>query len=148
MALPTDQARSVLTGLSPVQVIRARIDAFARGDFALIFDSYHAESNFRLQFARPADYLRHAREQLAGVYRIDRALILRDDISGDEARVVTLWQVEVGGQLLRYAELAWLRRERGAWRYHRGQRWDENLPADVAAIDFAAFERLEPRVIF
>lgn len=148
MALQANQGCAGLAGLAPAQVIRARIDAFARSDFALIYDSYHAESNFRRQFARRDDYLRYAREHLDGVFRIGDAQILHDDLLDGEARVITLWQVESGGETLRYAELAWLRHERGAWRYHRGQRWDEQLPADVDVIDFNAFERLEPRIVF
>ena len=46
-----------LSKYSPSELIIARSEAFARGDFGFIFDTYHSESNFRRQFPDRDEYL-------------------------------------------------------------------------------------------
>jgi len=137
-----------LEGLKPDQLILSRSDAFRHADFALVFDTFHSESTLRRQFADRDEYVGYAQVNLQTSFKILECRILDQDHRGDEARVISLMTVEVDGKIQRYAELAWLRREKGSWCYHRGQRWDENLPDHVEQIDFAAFDRLEPKLIF
>ena len=137
----------VLDGLAPDQLILARFEAFRNADFALVYDTFHRESTLRRQFVNRDTYVGYARTHLQSSYRMLGCQILGHDCKEDEARVISLMTVEVDGKSQRYAELAWLRREKGRWCYHRGQRWDESLPDHLEMIDFAAFDRLEPKLI-
>lgn len=138
----------MMKSLSPTEIILARTEAFAQADFGFIYDSYHSESNFRLQFPVREDYLRFGRESLSREFRIDQCTVIREDLAGEEARVIYLVSVQVGDVTERYAELTWLRREKGAWRYHRGQKMpEEALPSDPRVLDFADFDRLSPKLV-
>mgnify|MGYP001289378764 CR=1 FL=1 len=137
-----------LDGLKPDQLILARSEAFRRADFALVYDTFHCESTLRLQFTDRDEYADYARNNLQASFNILECRILDHDHREDEARVISLMTVEADGKVLQYAELAWLRKDKGCWRYHRGQRWDENLPVQVEKVSFAAFDCLEPKLIF
>lgn len=138
---------SPLAGLEPAEVILARTAAFRQGNFGWIYESFHSESHFRRQFCHRTAYVQFAADQLQRDFEITDCQILKQDQCGDEARVIFLMQIVMQGQARSYAELAWLRRERGGWHYHRGQKWDDPGPEDLRDLDFSAFDRLEPRII-
>jgi SEC-C motif-containing protein len=138
-----------LSACTPAELIAARSAAFARGDFGFIYDSYHSESNFRRQFALREEYLTFGRGSLGQDYRIVSCQILLEHVAPCESQVVFLMEMKVHGKLQRYAELAWLRRENAAWRYHRGQKMTaEELPENPQELSFADFARLDPATIF
>lgn len=140
-----------MTGASrpPGSLILARSEAFCRGDFTFIYDSYHSQSNFRRQFTSRQDYLQFSRSNLAQDYRITRCRVLAERVVDDEAQVIFLMEMTLHGVAQRYAELAWLRREQDRWRYHRGQKMTaDELPDDLQTLGFADFARLDPATIF
>lgn len=138
-----------MTVKSPAEVILERSQAFARGDFDLIFDSYHTESNFRRQFPDRETYVRFGQAILAQDYQIASCRILAEEIVANEARVLLLMKLRVQESLQYYAELAWLRFEADGWRYHRSQKMAaEELPEDPASLCFADFAKLDPRLVF
>jgi SEC-C motif-containing protein len=59
-----------MTSYTPSELIMARTDAFACGDFGFIYDSYHPESNFRRQFPDRGEYCRYGVESLSPDYKI------------------------------------------------------------------------------
>lgn len=135
--------------LSPAELVLARSRAFCRGDFGFIFDSYHAESNFRRQFLERDEYLQFGRASLGRDYRILRTEILAERVLTHEAQVIFLLDMQVHGEVQQFAELAWLRREGSDWRYHRSQKMTaEELPADPRQLDFTDFARLDPATVF
>ena len=134
---------------TPSALILARSDAFSRDDFGFIYDSCHSQSNFRRQFTERDDYLQFGTTSLSQDYRIVSCEILAERVAEYEAQVVFLMQMEVHGRPQTYAELAWLRRENLAWRYHRGQKITaEELPGNPRELSFADFARLDPSTIF
>lgn len=138
-----------ITDLSPAELIIERSRAFGRADFGFIFDSYHSQATFRSQFGDRNEYIQFGWASLGKEFRIRRCEVIREESGPAEARVIFLLEMEVNGTALRYAELAWLRHEERAWRYHRGQRMEaEQLPEDVLTLDFIDFDRLEPKIIF
>jgi SEC-C motif-containing protein len=138
-----------LATCTPAEVIAGRSAAFARGDFGFIYDSYHADSNFRRQFAIREEYLTYGRDSLGQDYRIVSCQILAEHVTASESRVVYLMEMQVRGRRQRYAELAWLRRENAAWRYHRGQKMaEEEFPGNPEELGFSDFAGLDPATIF
>ncbi|MGK2906819.1 MAG: YchJ family metal-binding protein [Desulfuromonadales bacterium] len=134
---------------TPSELIRARAEAFSRGDFSFIFDSYHSESNFRRQFCAQEEYLQFAQASLGQDYRILNCRVLAEAVGEHEAQVIYLMEMHFQGNAQRYAELAWLQRENNAWRYHRGQKIAaEELPEFPESLGFADFAKLEPATIF
>ncbi len=138
-----------LSKYSPSELIVARSEAFARGDFGFIFDSYHSESNFRCQFPDRDDYLDFGKASLGADYQITRCQILQEQESADEGQVIFLMEMRVQGDVQQFVELAWLRREEHAWRYHRGQKvTQDEFPEDPQSMSFADFAKRDPSTIF
>jgi SEC-C motif-containing protein len=138
-----------LSKYSPSELIVARSEAFARGDFGFIFDTFHSESNFRRQFADRDDYLEFGKASLGADYEIIRCLILQEQESEDEGQVIFLMEMKVQGAVQQFVELAWLHREEKAWRYHRGQKVPQDeLPEDPQSLSFADFAKRDPSTIF
>jgi SEC-C motif-containing protein len=142
-------AKITLSDGAPAELITARSQAFNRGDFGFVYDSYHSESNFRRQFPSREDYLRYGRSYLAPEYQIVCCEILAEKIGDDEAQVVFLIEMQAHGNVRHYAELAWLRSEGHQWRYHRGQKMtEEELPENKQLVTFTDFAKLEPSSIY
>jgi SEC-C motif-containing protein len=140
---------NILSTYTPPQLILARSEAFSRGDFGFIFDSYHSESNFRRQFAARDEYLEFGTTSLGQDYQITSCQILQHQENNLEAQVIFLLEMKVHGAVQRFAELVWLRRERDAWLYHRGQKIaNEELPENPRSLCIADFARLDPSTIF
>jgi len=138
-----------MTDWSPSELILQRSRAFARGDFALIYDTYHSASLFRQQFPEREDYVRVGQESLARDFQITGCEILAEKVEDGEAQVIFLLEMRMQGHLQKFAERAWLRRENRAWRYHRGQKITaEELPEAPEQLTFADFAKLDPATIF
>ena len=138
-----------LSTYSPSDLIIARSEAFARGDFGFIFDTYHSESNFRRQFSDRDDYLEFGKAGLGADYEITRCQILQEQESIDEGQVIFLMEMKVQGAVQQYVELAWLHREEKSWRYHRGQKvTQDEFPEDPRSLSFADFAKRDPSTIF
>ena len=134
---------------TPSELIRARAQAFSRGDFSFIFDTYHSESNFRRQFLAREEYLQFGQTTLGQDYQILNCQVLAQTVGDHEAQVIYLMKINSQGKVQRYAELAWLQRENHAWRYHRGQKITaEELPESPESIGFADFAKLDPATIY
>ena len=138
-----------LSKYSPSDLIIARSEAFARGDFGFIFDTFHSESNFRCQFAGRDEYLEFGTANLGADYEITRCQILQEKVSEDEGQVIFLMEMKVQGAVQQFVELAWLHREENAWRYHRGQKvTQDELPDDPQSLTFSDFAKRDPSTIF
>ena len=138
-----------LSTYSPSELIIARSEAFARDDFGFIFDTYHSESNFRLQFVERDDYLEYGKASLGQDYQITRCDVLQSQENEEDAQVIFLMEMKVNGAVQLFVELAWLHREENAWRYHRGQKVTQNeLPEDPQSMGFADFAKRDPATIF
>jgi SEC-C motif-containing protein len=134
---------------TPSELILARSEAFSRGDFGCIFDTYHSESNFRHQFVERTEYLEFGASSLGQDYQITSCQVLQFQEKDDEAQVIFLMEMNVHGAVQCFAELAWLRQENGAWRYHRGLKIsNEELPKSPQTISFADFAKLDQSTIF
>lgn len=139
-------SKSVYT---PAELILARSEAFSRGDFGFIFDTYHSESNFRRQFVERDEYLEFGNSNLGQDYQITRCEVLQHQQNDDEAQVIFLMEMKFQGSMQQYAELAWLRQENDAWCYHRGQKITaEELPENLESLSFSVFAKLDPATIF
>ncbi len=138
-----------LSTYTPSDIILARSEAFSRGEFGFIFDTYHSGSNFRRQFVERDEYVEFGKESLGQDYQITGCQILQHQENDDEAQVVFLMELKVHGALQNFAELAWLRLEDDSWLYHRGQKiTNEELPERPQSLSFADFAKLDPSTIF
>lgn len=134
---------------SPAELILARVEAFRRGDFGAVYDSYHQDANFRRQFPDREAYVRYGWAHLGKEFRIRRCTILREETNGAEARVISWLEFELHGVPHAVAELAWLQRNADEWRYRCGQKLTaDELPVPLAQLDFAHFDDLAEKVIY
>jgi SEC-C motif-containing protein len=142
-------SQSNLASYTPPELIVARSEAFSRGDFGFIFETYHSESNFRRQFVDRDEYLEFGNASLGQDYQIMSCQVLESHENDDEAQVVFLMEMEVHGAVQCFAELAWLRQENDVWRYHRGQKiTHDDLPENLQALCIADFASRDPSTIF
>ncbi|MCF6238719.1 MAG: hypothetical protein L3J79_07905, partial [Candidatus Marinimicrobia bacterium] len=134
---------------TPAELILARSEAFSRGDFGFIFDTYHSESNFRRQFVERDQYLDFGNSSLGPDYQITSCEVLQHQQNNEEAQVIFLMEMKAHGITQRFAELAWLRQERDAWRYHRGLKiTNEDLPESPRSLSFTDFAKLDQSAVF
>ncbi|MCK4535986.1 MAG: hypothetical protein KAT93_03170 [Desulfuromonadales bacterium] len=138
-----------MTKYSPSELILARTEAFRHADYGFIFDSYHSGSAFRQQFSNRDEYIRFGWANLGKKFHILQCRILKQDLASRESRVIFFMEMDVSGQRQAYVELTWMQREDGNWRYHRGQKIEENeLPCPLDQLDFDTFDRIEQKAIF
>lgn len=134
---------------SPADLILERNRAFVDGDFGVVFDTYHSESNFRRQFESRDEYVLLGQTSLSQDFKIVNCKILGEVVDGVQAQVVFLMEMQAQGQLQSYAELSWLELENGEWRYQRGLKMtQEELPEDPEKLTFADFAKLDHSTIF
>ena len=133
----------------PSALILARVEALRRRDFGLVYDTYHPQSNFRRQFPDRDEYIRHGWAHLGKEFHIRSCAIIREESDVAAARVIFWLEFDLHGGSQGYAELAWLEREGGGWRYRCGQKLTaEELPVPAARLDFSHFDRLAEKVIY
>lgn len=133
----------------PTELIAARVEAFRRGDFGFIFDSYHPDSFFREQFPERSAYLAFAAEHLAGRIRIECCRILREELGASVARVIFYQRIQVAGEVQETFELARLYREQGRWFYHSSQKLSrEEFAGAPEQLDFIHFDAVADKVWF
>lgn len=134
---------------TPAEFILARSEAFSRGDFGFIYDSYHSESNFLRQFVDRNEYIEFGKASLSQDYKISSCRILDQKVNADEAQVVFLMEMKVHDTMQSFAELAWLRCENNTWLYHRGLKISsEDLPDDPKGLSFEDFAKLDHATVF
>ena len=134
---------------SPAALILARVEAFRRCDFGLVYDTYHPVSNFRRQFPDREEYIRHGWAELGKAFRIRTCSIIREECAATSARVIYWLELDLHGASHGYAELAWLERDREAWHYRCGQKLTaDELPVPIAQLDFSYFDRVAEKVIY
>ena len=140
-----------LSHLDPVGLIRARRQAFASRDFGFIYDSYHAESNFRQQFGSREEYMTLGRSSLSQDFDILDYRIIREKIDPDGQQAQVLLYMEVincGVQSGMFEAILLLKTSHG-WRYHSAQKLDrDDFPGPVDTITWRDFERVTQKIIF
>ncbi len=136
--------------LSPAQLVEARRQAFACGNFAFIYDSYHAESPFRGHFPVRGDYLVYARRELRGRFRILECRILAEDRpSPEEARVLFYLDMLSGEDRHESLELSRFLQTAEGWRYHSGQKIERRqCPGPLEAVSIGQIESLADGICF
>jgi len=133
----------------PSALILARVEALRRCDFGQVYDSYHPAANFRRQFPDRQEYIRHGWAHLGKEFHLRSCTIIREESDAAAARVIFWLEFDLHGGSQGYAELAWLEREGGGWRYRCGQKLTaEELPVPAARLDFSHFDRLAEKVIY
>lgn len=139
-----------LAELTPVQLVAARAQAFAAGDFAFIYDTYHCDAPFRRHFPARDEYLNYARADLQGRYRIHSCQILCDDAPAvNEARVLHFLDLEYGGERHQTLELSRFLRTADGWRYHSGYKVNrEQFSGSLEEITMAQVEELSGGICF
>ena len=134
---------------SPAELILARVEALRRRDFGLVYDTYHPQSNFRRQFPDRDEYIRHGWAHLGKEFHIRSCAIIREESDVAAARVIFWLEFDLHGGSQGYAELAWLEREGGGWRYRCGQKLEaEAWPVPAAQLDFVHFEAVTEKVLY
>ena len=115
-----------LKDLRPAELVNKRVEAFCRSDFGFIFDTYHPESNFRLQFPSRSAYIQYGQSTLNTDYRITFCQILHErDLDENTAQVLFLLTIDYQGQPQEYFELSDFQRcNNGQWSYLQSHRME------------------------
>lgn len=134
---------------TPSALILARAAASRSGDFGFIFDSYHADSNFRRQFPLRQDYLDFAHEVLDGEIVLRECRVLHERFDGEEAAVLFYQRVEAHGVMSETLELAWLKRGEQGWSFDCSERLDRSaIERPLEEIEWDDFARAAEKVVF
>jgi len=134
---------------TPSDILRLRCMALQQGDFGLVYDSCHPESNFRKEFPLRFEYIDYARQNISGKFVLADFRILREDVDGEDARVIIFVEFLYGCQKDSYAELSSLRLTSEGWRYLCGQKLlPGQFNSDVGKVTFEDFEKVKEKLIF
>ncbi|WP_027715022.1 YchJ family metal-binding protein [Desulfuromonas sp. TF] len=135
--------------MSPSELVLARCRAFGGGNFGFIYDSYHPESYFRAQFPSRRAYLRHGASSLAADFRIRECRILKEQINGEEARVLFYLDAFFRDERAESFELSSFRMTAEGWRYHSSQKLARReFAGEIEEIGFRDFENVQDKVFF
>jgi SEC-C motif-containing protein len=105
------------TNLSPTKLVEARVAAFRTNNFGFIFDTFHPDSNFRLQFPNRDEYIRYGLSTLDSDYIIETCKVLSEEIDGQRARVLFYLKISYQGNHDEYFELSEFQHIEGSWLY-------------------------------
>lgn len=131
------------------QFLEARFCALSRGDYALVYDSYHVDSPFRQQFNGRGDYLQFARQQLGSIEIKDWRCLRQRVLDEQQLEVLLVMELEtaIGPQF--FYELALLIMTDRGWCYHSAQKLGADdyhgLPDQI---DFCHFDNAREKIRF
>jgi SEC-C motif-containing protein len=140
---------NAISSYSPSELVLARCRAFGEGDFGFIYDTYHPQSYFRAQFPTRRAYVRHGAHCLSGDFRIRECRILKEEIAGDEARVLFYLDTLFRDESAESFELSLFRGTTRGWRYHSSQKLGRGeFAGKIEEIGFLDFEKVKDKVFF
>lgn len=135
--------------ITPAELVQRRGEAFAVGDFAFIYDSYHPDSNFRTQFPVRSAYMAAGRNSLGRDFHIDACRVLKEEVLGEEARVLFYLDTRYRGQREETFELSLFLLTAAGWRYHSSQKLPRSdFSGSLDEIDWADFDQVQDKVFF
>lgn len=108
---------SVALNLPPAKLVEARVDAFRQNNFGFIFDTFHPDSNFRIQFPNRDEYISYGLSTLDSDYKIETCKILSEEVENQRARVLFYLKVSYQGNHDEYFELSEFQPINGSWLY-------------------------------
>jgi len=103
--------------LSPAKLVEARVAAFRSNNFGFIFDTFHPDSNFRIQFPSRNEYIAYGLSTLDSDYKIEVCDVLDEQIESQKARVLFYLKVSYQGNYDEYFELSEFQPVDQCWRY-------------------------------
>lgn len=134
---------------TPVEFINKRMDAFKKGDFGRVYDSYHIESPFLQHFLDKSDYLAFAADQLGDIVLADWKIFGQRRINEQAVEILLWMQMGEGDENLDLFEMALLLLTKSGWRYHSAQKLTrEDYSGAFDQIDFCHFEQVPEKIRF
>ena len=99
-----------------------RFTALGRGDYGVVYDSYHVDAPFLQQFSDRNAYSDFARQQLGSIKIIDWSCPQQRIVGDSQLEALLIMEIatEAGTQL--FYELALLIDTEAGWRYHSAQK--------------------------
>ncbi len=135
--------------LTPSELVKARARAFGEGDFAFIYDTYHPDSYFLRQFPQRRAYIRHGESTLSEDFEIHECRIIKDEVAGEEARVIFYLDTLFQGERAESFELSFFQMTSCGWRYHSSQKMTrEDYQGGIDDLDWEDFEKVKDKVFF
>lgn len=148
-ASPAEYPRIDLAKASPADLVTARLEAFAHGNFAFIYDSYHPDSFFRQQFPDRTAYIAYAQATLAAEFEIVENRVLKGRRTGSDAEIIFYLVTRFQGERQESFELARLLQTDDGWRYHSSQKLCRaEFRGAIGEIDWSDFEKARDKVVF
>lgn len=135
--------------ISPAELVRRRGQAFSAGNFAFIYDTYHPDSNFRVQFPDRMAYVAMGKNSLGRDFQIDQCRVIKEKVGDDEARVLFYLDTRFRGQREETFELSLFLQTDAGWRYFSSQKLGrDEFAGAVDEIDWSDFEQVKDKVFF
>jgi SEC-C motif-containing protein len=135
--------------LAPSELVLARCRAFREGDFGFIYDSYHPDSFFRMQFPDRNDYVENGRSSLMSDFAIRECRILKEEQHHGRARVIYYLDTLFQGNRAESFELALFRMTDLGWLYFATQKMErKDFPGELTEISWEDFDQVEDKVFF
>lgn len=103
--------------LSPAKLVEARVTAFRNNNFGFIFDTFHPDSNFRIQFPDRNQYIAYGLSTLDSDYKIETCKIIEERIDSTKAHVLFYLKVSYQGNEDEYFELSEFHTVEQNWLY-------------------------------
>ncbi|MEA3545019.1 MAG: hypothetical protein U9R69_07350 [Thermodesulfobacteriota bacterium] len=131
------------------QLLENRFSALSRGDYGMVYDSYHTDAPFLQQFDDRNNYIDFAREQLGFVVMIDWLCPRQRTVTDDQVEVVLVMEIAVENSTQFFYELALLIETQAGWRYHSAQKLGADDYSDSPQqIDFHHFDNATEKIRF
>lgn len=129
--------------------LKQRFSALENGDFKTIYQGYHSESPFLMQFANCDDYLAFACEQLGAIRLKSWHLQDRRALSDDRVECLLVMELDGGGESIWFYESALLINVAGQWKYHSAQKLgSDDYSGPPERICFDHFDKVQDKIRF
>ena len=131
------------------QFLQTRFDALARGDFAAVHASYHAEAPFLQNFTDLAAYIQFAEQNLGDISIASWKSLRQRTQATDRQEHLLVMELSAEGGSMFFYELALLIDTPAGWRYHSAQKLgQEDYSGPPEQIDFCHFDQVDQKIVY
>ena len=136
--------------MSAHQFLEARFSALKRGDYSMVYDSYHSDAPFRQQFSCRNDYLGFAEDQLSSIEIKDWRCLQKRALDDNRLQVILMMELGEGSDTQFFYELALLIKTNDeCWFYHSAQKLGaDDYSGSPIEVDFHHFDNITQKICF
>lgn len=135
--------------MTPVQFLENRFSALSSRDYAMVYDSYHADAPFLQQFGDREAYANFAREQLGSIKILSWSCSQQRTVADNQVEALLVMEIATEATPQFFYELALLIDTEAGWRYHSAQKLGTDDYSGIPQqIDFCHFDDAAQKICF